>query len=459
MGSPLAVEIDLADWAYSLSAEQAVLGAVLLDNSAMDQVADVLTERDFYTSDHRAVFRAVTALLNSGKAADLVTVSERLHAEDAQRFESSGGASYLGSIAEATPGVSNVRHYAEIVRSRSLRRQLYAVGNGIVDAAMRSRTTDVRELVDAAESAVFGLTAEGQRGRQDFQDLKAVLAKVLEFVDHQYHRDNRDAPEYTTGFLDLDKQTGGLHPGELIILAARPSMGKSTLALNISEHLARARNQWVLFFSLEMGNREQGMRLVSSQAKVNLQRMFAGRLYDHEWPKLTEAFGRLVDVRIAFNEQAYLTVGEMRSLARRAQRELGPSCLIVVDYLQLMVAGTSDSNRANQLAEISRGLKLLAKELHVPVIALSQLNRELEKRVNKRPVMSDLRDSGALEQDADAILFIYRDEVYHANSLDKGVAEIIIAKQRNGPVGTIRLTFRADHTRFDNYIMAEERAA
>jgi replicative DNA helicase len=453
----LTVALSIASWGYSVEAEQSVLGGLLLDNSALDRVADVLRESDFFTLDHRAMFRCISSQIEAGKPADVVTIAERLFLEAPRELEAMGGAAYLGKLAQNTPSALHIRRYAELVRERAVRRGLFQVGQSISEAAIRSRGRDAGQLTDEAERLVMQIGSQRTPGRADFKDMRQVLAAAFEFVDEQHTRfsnaPNEDwVPGLTTGFRDLDKQTGGMHGGQLILLAARPSMGKSTLALNISEHAARASNRWVQFFTIEMGAREQGMRVLAANAKINLQRMFSGRVYEQEWPRVSTAMSALVDLKVAFNEQASLTVGELRALARRGHREMGPPCLIVVDYLQLMVAGESESNRANQLAEISRGLKLLAKELDVPVIALSQLNRELEKRVNKRPVMSDLRDSGALEQDADAILFIYRDEVYHPNNTtERGVAELIIAKQRNGPVCTVRLGFRADHTRFSNY--------
>lgn len=448
---------NLSAWAYSLPAEQSVLGGLLLSNEALDAVSDILSEADFYTLDHRAIFRAIVDLVGAGRPADLVTVAERMLALDPQALEKMGGSGYLAGLAQNTPSASNVRRYAELVRERSLLRRLAGAATEIGDAVRQTRGRGARELVDHAEQLILQVGAQRTPGLADFKTMREVLGAAFQFIDTQYqrHQDSGDAnwvPGLTTGYVDLDKQTGGLHPGQLIIVAGRPSMGKSTLALNMSEHAARASRKWVLFFTIEMGSREQGLRVLAANAKVNLQRMFSGRLYDQEWPRVSAATGALVDLQVAFNEQAALSVGELRALSRRGSRELGPICLIVVDYLQLMIAGENETNRANQLAEISRGLKLLAKELGVPVIALSQLSREVEKRVNKRPVMSDLRDSGALEQDADAIFFIYRDEVYHPNSTqDRGVAEVIIAKQRNGPVGTVRLSFRADHTRFQNY--------
>ncbi len=343
------------------------------------------------------------------------------------------------------------QHPVELIRQRALLRQLYSASMETSAAVAGYAGRDAGTLLDEAETRLMAIS-QRSTSNKDFQPVGSALAQAVEFIDAQFHREDPNAPTgIPYGFVDLDQMTSGMHPGQLIILAARPAMGKSALALNITEQAAAATGKTALFFSLEMSNREQALRLIASGARVNVQRLVTGRLYDGEWGRVSAAMGKMHDLPIQFNDQASLTVMDMRSLSRRAAREHGALSLIVVDYVQLMLAGTNDSNRANQVAEISRGLKLLAKELQVPVLALSQLNRELEKRGNKRPVMSDLRDSGALEQDADVILFIYRDEVYHNNSEDKGVAEVIVTKQRNGPVGMVRLAFRADNTRFENY--------
>lgn len=438
-------------WNCSEEAEQSVLGALLLDNAAFDRVADVVREPDFYSGGHRRVFRVMSHMIEAGRIADLVTVSERLSADDAAAFRDLGGPAYLASLAQNTPSSANVRRYAEIVRERSVARQLYGAAQDISLSVTASRGRPVSELVDEAQQRVLEIGEGHRTGRQDFIDTQALLGQVLEFVDYQYHREvHDDVTGLPTGFRDLDIQTTGMQPGQLIIVAARPAMGKSAFALNVAENASRASQRHAAVFNLEMGNRETGLRLLAARSGVNVQRLVTGRINDAEWQRVSAAIGALSSVPMLFHEHAGLTVTDLRALARRAVRERGSLSVIVVDYLQLMLAGTAESNRAMQLAEITRGLKLLAKELQVPVIALSQLNRELEKRVNKRPVMSDLRDSGALEQDADVILFIYRDDYYHPNSAEPGVAEIIIAKQRNGPVGTVRLRFRADRTRFED---------
>ena len=441
----------------SIEAEQSVLGALLLDNAAWDKVADLIGAGDFYTQDHRVIFQYVGQLIEQNRPADTLTVAEIL--QRSGKLEEVGGQAYLGQLSLNTPSAANVRRYAEIVRDRSIMRALASAATRIAESVYNPQGRDAKTLLDEAQSAVMAVGERARRGQGDFEKADQVIAEVTQFVDSQHARyvagKANDVIGVPTGFVDLDHKTTGLQPGELILLAARPAMGKSALAVNIAEGAARRTGRWALMFSLEMPNRSLGLRLLAAGAKVNVQRLVTGRVYDDEWDGVAKASHDLRDVKIAFKFSPGLTISEMRAAARRGVRELGEPCLIVVDYLQLMMSGETESNRATQLADISRGLKLLAGELDVPVLALSQLNRELEKRVNKRPVMSDLRDSGALEQDADVILFIYRDEVYRPDSADPGKAEIIIAKQRNGPTGVVPLTFRGDFTRFDNYASLE----
>jgi replicative DNA helicase len=448
------------DWAWSAEAEQSLLGALLLDNTAFDQVGDLVTDEDFYAGDHRRIFRAIAKLIDAAKVADLVTVGEYLEREDPAKSLATGIQGYMGSLAQHTPSALHARRYAEIVKDRSTCRRLYAVANDIAVGARNRGGRDVRQLIDDAQARMLAVGERGF-GAEQFRDMRSVMSEVFEFVDQQFRRDKDDVVTgVPTGFRDLDVQTTGMQGGELIILAARPGMGKSALSLNIAENAARSTGKPGLLFNLEMSNRQTGLRLLAAKAGVNVQRLVTGRLNDTEWQRLSAGMGKLHDVPLLFNEDAGLTIGEMRTLARRAFRAHGGLSVILIDYVQLMLSGDSDSNRANELAGITRGLKLLAKELQVPVLALSQLSRKCEERANKRPVMSDLRDSGAIEQDADIILFIYRDDYYNANTLDKGIAEIIVSKQRNGPVGTVRLHFRADMTRFeDESALQEARAA
>jgi replicative DNA helicase len=445
--------LDTMEWAHSPQAEQSLLGGLLLDNQAFDQVADVVKGTDFFTYDHRMIFEAIAAMVEAGQPADIITVADRLKEGEkgSQAWPGEKAAAYLAALANNTPSALNIRRYAELVHRRSVFRALSMAALSIGTMVRQPGTREASEVLDEAERLVLAVGDRQRDAGDDFRPLSDGLKQAFEFIDHQFHRDNKDAPTGTPyGFTDLDERTSGMHGGQLIVIGARPSMGKSAFSLNICEHAVRATGNWALVFTLEMGLREQALRVLSAESKLNVQRLAAGRVYDDEWKRLTSAMERLHGLKIAFNEKADLSITDIRAKARRAFRDLGKPCVIVVDYLQLMVSGDTESNRANQIAEITRGLKLLAKELDVPVLLLSQLNRGVESRPNKRPHMSDLRDSGAIEQDADVILFIYRDEVYNAQSSDTGTAEIIISKQRNGPVGVVRLAFRNTLTRFDN---------
>lgn len=443
-------------WMYHAESEQSVLGAVLMDNGAFDRVADVLRAEDFYVGGHRLIYRTLCALLEAGGAADVVTLDERLsQPPHAPLYEQMGGIVYLGTLATSTPSSHNVRRYAEVVRERAQLRGLYAAASRIHDMVASGTAVGaqgVQQVIDAAQSAVLAV-GEGRRG-SEFVGVDRVIADVMSFVDSQHNRykagESSKVTGVPTGFDDLDALTSGLQPGQLVIIAARPAMGKSAFVLNLAEHGARATQRTALMFSLEMSNQELGLRMLAGASQVNIRRLAEGRVYDHEWARVANAGVELSTAPVALSETVGLSIGDLRAVARRAMREYGGLSMIIIDYLQIMVTGDTESNRANALAEITRGLKLLAKELQVPVIALSQLNRELERRQNKRPVMSDLRESGAIEQDADVIVFIYRDEVYNPATPDKGVAEIIVGKQRNGPTGTVHLAFRADQTRFVN---------
>ena len=430
-----------------------MLGGLLIDNSAYDKVADLLQESDFFTRDHRTIFRAIFQLIEDNKPADALTVHDVLSRRN--EAEQVGGQAYLGSLAVNTPSAANIRRYGEIVRDRSVMRSLYAAGTNIVDSVRNSHGAETRELLDKAQGAVVSIRERSQKGEAEFTDTRSLMVGVVEFIDGQFQRFRQglsnDVTGVATGFIYLDRMLTGLHPGQLVVLAARPSMGKSAFALNIAESAAAVSEKSAAIFSMEMSRHELGLRLLAAGARVNMQRLATGRIREEEWPRITDAIGRINELPIIFNETGSLTVMELRAMARRAFRENNGLSVIIVDYLQLMSGTDPRANQATQLSEITRGLKHLAKELQVPVIALSQLNRELERRPNKRPIMSDLRESGAIEQDADVILFIYRDEVYHADTTERGTAEIIVAKQRNGPTGTIYLTFRADHTRFLNH--------
>jgi replicative DNA helicase len=434
---------------HSVEAEQAVLGGLLLDNSAWERIGDLLREEDFYRYDHRLIYRHIVGLLEANKPADVVTVAEAL--ENAGELATVGGLAYLAALAQNTPSAANIRRYAEIVRDRAIMRSLVEVGTAIADSAYNPGGRSASELLDEAEAKVFHIAEMGNRGKQGFSEIQPLLTQVVERIDLLFQRDN--ASEVTgipTGYTDLDRMTSGLQPGDLIIIAGRPSMGKTAFSLNIAEHVALETRLPVAVFSMEMAGTQLVMRMIGSVGRLDQHRVRTGRLMDEDWQRLTYAVGKLNDAPIYIDETAALSALELRARARRLHRQCGRLGLIVIDYLQLMSGSNQGENRATEISEISRSLKALAKELDVPVIALSQLNRSLESRPNKRPVMSDLRESGAIEQDADLILFIYRDEVYNPETPDKGIAEIIIGKQRNGPIGTVKLTFLGEYTRFEN---------
>jgi replicative DNA helicase len=438
---------------HSTEAEQAVLGGLMLDNTAFDRVGDLLREEDFYRHDHRLIWRQISRLIERSQPADVVTVLESLqtsgHAEEA------GGLAYLNALATETPSAANIRRYAEIVRDRSVLRRLISTSDEIATSALNPQGRDTRQLLDEAESKIFQIAEDGSRGEAGFQPLQDLLGKVVERIDELYNQDNTsDVTGVPTGYVDLDRMTSGMQPGDLVIVAGRPSMGKTSFAMNIGEHVAIEQQLPVAVFSMEMGATQLAMRMLCSSGRLDQQRIRTGRLIDDDWPRLTSAISKMQEAPLHIDESPALSALELRARARRLARQCGKLGLIVIDYLQLMSASTVGENRATEISEISRSLKALAKELDCPVIALSQLNRSLEQRPNKRPVMSDLRESGAIEQDADVIIFIYRDEVYNPDSTDKGTAEIIIGKQRNGPIGTVRLTFVGAYTKFENYTSA-----
>ncbi|MEN9769482.1 MAG: replicative helicase [Pseudomonadota bacterium] len=435
---------------HSIEAESSVLGGLLLDNGAWDRVGDLLANSDFYRHEHQLIYGAIGALVNASKPADVVTVFEHLQSQG--KADAAGGLLYLNSLAQYVPSAANVRRYAEIVRERAILRKLVAASDEIATKAFNTQGQPVASILDEAEQKIFQIGEQGSRMNNGFQDMGSLVVALLDRVE-EMSRNPNDITGVPTGFVDLDRKTSGLQAGDLIILAARPSMGKTALAINIAEHVALHEELPVAVFSMEMGAAQLAVRMVGSIGRIDQTRLRTGRLTEDEWPRLTEAIERLRGVSLHIDETPGLTVSELRANARRLARQCGKLGLIVVDYLQLMSvsSGMSDENRATAVGEISRGLKMLAKELQCPVIALSQLSRGVEARTDKRPMMSDLRESGAIEQDADVIMFIYRDEYYTKEaSKDPGVAEVIISKQRNGPTGTTKLAFVAQHTKFEN---------
>ncbi|MDT8407523.1 MAG: replicative DNA helicase [Methylococcales bacterium] len=433
---------------HSVAAEQSVLGGLMLDNQAWDRVADLLVEDDFYRKDHRLIFRAIHKLAEHQQPMDVITLADTLEAEGL--LPEAGGLAYLGELANNTPSAANIKAYAEIVRDKSLQRQLIQVGTQIVNSAFHPQAQATTELLEQAETQVFAIAEQRQRGQGGFASIRSLLTRAVEKIETLYEQDGH-VTGASTGFTDFDDMTSGLQNADLIIVAGRPSMGKTTIAMNMAENVAIQGNKPVAVFSMEMPGESLAMRMMSSLGRIDQHRVRTGKLEDDEWPRLTSAINLLAETKLFIDDTPALTPTEVRARARRLVREHGPLGLIVVDYLQLMQSPASGDNRVQQISDISRALKALAKELDVPVIALSQLNRNLEQRPNKRPVMSDLRESGGIEQDADLIVFVYRDEVYNQESPDKGIAEIIIGKQRNGPIGTVRLTFLGQYTRFENF--------
>lgn len=431
---------------HSIEAEQSVLGGLLLDNTAWHSLEDKVRAEDFYRKDHRTIFEAMANVLSQGDPADVITIAERL--KMLQKLDDIGGEVYLFELVRNTPAVANITAYADIVRERSVLRQLIAVSNEIAGDAFNPAGKSIVDLLDTAERKVFTIAEQSSRGSGP-QSIKRLLTEAVERIDHLYRSEDAitGAP---TGYSDLDHMTSGLQPSDLIIVAGRPSMGKTAFAMNIAEYVALHANKSVLIFSMEMSGASLAVRLLSSIGKIDQHKLRSGKLDEYDWDRMTHALGKLSEAPMLIDDTPALSPAEVRSRARRVAKEHGLS-LIVIDYLQLMQMAGFSENRTLEISTISRSLKALAKELNVPVIALSQLNRGLEQRADKRPIMSDLRESGAIEQDADLIAFIYRDEVYHEDTRDKGIAEVIIAKQRNGPIGKVRLTFRGQFTRFENY--------
>jgi replicative DNA helicase len=435
----------------SVQAEQALLGGLMLDKSAWDRVADRVNENDFYRPDHRLIFNAIRTLSERNEPCDAVTLSEYLDGHD--ELGNAGGLGYLGSLVQDTPSAANVADYARIIHDRGLLRSLIQAGNEIAASAYHTEGREISELVDEAERKVFEIAEKGQRRGSGFVQMRQVLGKTIDQIDERYQ--NQEAVTgLSTGFGKFDELTAGLQKGDLIIVAGRPSMGKTTLALNIAENaalnLTKGKNPTAIF-SMEMSVDQLALRMISSLGRVNQSSLRNGRLADDDWPRINGAIQQMQEAPLFIDDTPALSPTEIRARARRLKRQHGLS-LIVVDYLQLMKVTGNTENRATEISEISRSLKALARELEVPIIALSQLNRSVEQRPDKKPIMSDLRESGAIEQDADLIVFIYREEVYDKDTIRKGQAEINIAKQRNGPVGEFNLTFQGKWTRFDDYV-------
>jgi len=432
----------------SVEAEQSVLGGLMLDNNTWDVVSEIVSEELFYRHDHRLIFRMMTKLINLQQPIDVVTLSEEL--DRTGDLEAAGGLDYLIELARNTPSTSNLRAYSVIVRDRALLRQMISVSQEIADSAFETEGRDAQEILNEAEQRIFEI-AESRPNEGGFIPINDLLKGAVDKIDYLFNNSDQ-LTGVTTGFDDLDEKTAGMQPSDLIIVAARPSMGKTTFAMNLVENALMAEDKPVLVFSLEMPADQLVTRMLASLGKINQTRLRTGQLEEDDWPKLTTAVNMMRDKPLFIDDTSGISPTEMRTRARRIVREHGEISMIMIDYLQLMQVKSRRANasRAEEISEISGSLKALAKELNCPVVALSQLNRSLEQRPNKRPVNSDLRESGAIEQDADVIMFLYRDEVYNEDSQDKGIAEVIIGKQRNGPIGSIKLAFIGQFSKFEN---------
>ncbi len=452
---------------HSIEAEQSVLGGLMLDNMAWDKINDVVHEDDFYRYDHRLIFKTIMGLVDKAYPADVLTVFESL--QNQGRLDEVGGMAYLNALVTGVSSAVNIRRYAEIVRDRSLLRKLVSASDNIAESALSPQGRDTNEIIDSAEKAILQVSQDGQRGNNDFIELPVVLKDVLETINELHDREHMDdVTGIATGFSTLDKMTSGLQKGDLVIVAGRPSMGKTSFAMNIAEHIAIEEGLPVAVFSMEMGAEQLGLRVLGSVGRINQNHLRTGKLTDQDWEHLTVAIEKTRDTQLFIDETPALSALELRSRARRLHRTCGGLGLIMVDYIQLMSAPNNMENRQSQISEISRGLKSLARELDCPVIALSQLSRAVEQRPDKRPMMSDIRESGAIEQDADIIMFVYREEYYlqkdgesvNQQKLEeaRGKADIIIGKHRNGPTGVVKLAFHGEFTRFDNLAYTDDYA-
>jgi replicative DNA helicase len=437
---------------HSLEAERAVLGGLLLNNQAWDKVAVRLQSQDFYLSAHRLLFSAMESLFGQNRLVDVTTVHDWLRNQ--QQLETIGGQDFLLQLLTETVSAAHIESYADLVRERALLRALVEAATQIIEWATVPKDLSAKDILDRAQERIFGLSERLREGQSSgLTDVRKHLREVLKDIRNLQNNPKADGVTgLPTGFIEFDKQTSGLQKADFIVIAGRPSMGKSTFAFNIAEAVAITQGRPVAFFSLEMPGEQLAMRMLASLSRITLDKLRRGDLSDHEWTRIVSGISLMANTKLFIDDTPNVTVNDIRSRCRQFRREQNDLALVVIDYLQLMqsTAATHKENRTQQLSETSRALKLLARELQVPVIALSQLNRSLESRSDKRPMMSDLRESGAIEQDADLIVFIYRDEVYDKNSKDKNVAEIIIAKQRNGPIGTMRLSYAGHYTRFDN---------
>lgn len=450
--APVAVESEVSNLKippHSIEAEQSVLGGLLLSSESWERVADLVSAEDFYRSDHRSVFNVMAKLAEADQPLDVITVADAL--ADLKELEQVGGLAYLGELANNTPSASNVRAYATIVRERAILRQLIRSATSIADNSFFPEGRNSGDILEDAERQIMAI-AEGRPKAGGPQPVNPLLKGALDRIDDLFNTEG-SLTGVSTGFKELDEKTAGMQRSDLIIVAGRPSMGKTSFAMNIVENAVMVEENPVLVFSMEMSAESLIMRMLSSIGKIEQNRVRTGEMHEDDWPRLSAAVGKLKDRPLFIDDTPALSPSEVRSRARRVMREHGKISMIMIDYLQLMQTGGAEGRTA-EISEISRSLKAIAKEFDCPMIALSQLNRSVEQRPNKRPVLSDLRESGAIEQDADVIAFIYRDEFYNEDSPEKGVAEIIIGKQRNGPTGTCKLAFLGQFTRFENLAYA-----
>ena len=432
----------------SISSEQSILGGLMIDNNALDSIVDLIQSKDFCRRDHQLIFDHIVEMIQKGRPADVLTVTESLR--DAGLENEMGGFVYLNELVNNTPSAANIRRYAEIVHDKAVLRQLITAGDKMVSSALAPEGRETAQILDEAEREVLAINEQNARGKRGFQAMQVLVKDVSQrLIDIYQNQRDSDVTGVPTGYPNLDRELAGLQRGDLIIIAGRPSMGKTSFAINIAENIGVKQGLPVAVFSLEMGGDQLAQRLISSVANIDAQKLRKAHLEDEEWAAFSKAVHRLEKKPIYIDDTPALMISELSSRARRLMNQTGPLGLIVVDYIQLMTGRAGSDNRSTELSEISRGLKALAKELNCPVIVLSQLNRSLEQRADRRPIMSDLRESGAIEQDADVIMFIYRDVVYNKDTPDKNLAEIIIAKQRNGPIGTLRMVFKGGNTRFE----------
>lgn len=432
----------------SISSEQSILGGLMIDNNALDSIVDLIQAKDFCRRDHQLIFEHIVEMIQKGRPADVLTVTESLR--DAGLENEMGGFVYLNELVNNTPSAANIRRYAEIVHDKAVLRQLITAGDRMVSNALAPEGRETAQILDEAEREVLQINEQNSRGKRGFQAMQVLVKDVSQrLIDIYQNQRDSDVTGVPTGYPNLDRELAGLQRGDLIIIAGRPSMGKTSFAINIAENIGVKQELPVAVFSLEMGGDQLAQRLISSVANIDAQKLRKAHLEDEEWAAFSKAVHRLEKKPIYIDDTPALMISELSSRARRLMNQTGPLGLIVVDYIQLMTGRAGSDNRSTELSEISRGLKALAKELNCPVIVLSQLNRSLEQRADRRPIMSDLRESGAIEQDADVIMFIYRDVVYNKETPDKNLAEIIIAKQRNGPIGTLRMVFKGGNTRFE----------